>query len=94
MYETQDQTNDQAGSAELGSVGATRRPTPKPRGTAGPQYTRSKFAEPRIRALVAAACEDQISALQTEQLGATAHAGVQFVIAELDDVVNELRGVQ
>lgn len=79
--------NDQGGPDAGERVGAPRR-----RFTAGPQYTRSKFTEPRIRALVAAACEDQITALQTEQLGATAQAGVQFVIAELDDVVNELRG--
>jgi hypothetical protein len=82
------QIQDDQGGAELGSHGAPRRRT-----STGPQYTRSKFTEPRIRALVAAACEDQIAALQTEQLGATAQAGVQFVIAELDDVVNELRAV-
>lgn len=85
-YDHRTDHHDQGGG-ELGSPAAPRRRT-----SAGPQYIRSKFSEPRIRALVAAACEDQITALQTEQLGATAQAGVQFVIAELDDVVNELRG--
>lgn len=80
----QAQTDHDAGDSGAGERNGVprRRPT-------NAQYTRSVFARPEIRALVADACQAQMNVLLEE--GAD-DFGAQFVRHQLNEVVNELRG--
>lgn len=63
----------------------------RPRGSSGPTYARSVFTDPRVRALVAGYLEQQVSILLSN--GPDTGNGEQFIAGQLDDVINELRGV-
>lgn len=65
--------------------------TRRPRGSAGPSYVRSVFTDSRVRALVAGYLEQQVAELNTA--GAGISNADAFISAQLDDVINELRGV-
>lgn len=77
-------THDHGVAPELGSAGAAparRRTEPKP------TYQRSIFARPEIRELVA-----EVAHAKATELAGSDQLGTTFMIHQLGEVVNELRG--
>ncbi len=79
-------SNDGPAAATLTAENVNNTPRRRPRADT-PEYKRSIFERPEIRGLVADACQERINALQ-----GSPEFGTAFVIHQLDEVINELRG--